>query len=170
MEIKTGLYLLTREVKNPHPDRRRKQDRMAVESWGKGSRWLIKDEGSYRIHKDEDVEALRKKTPFIYYTVGSYGDYGHNTVPLDSEDGQALWVAMEKAEPSAGEAFIQADLIGRGVALDRTLGSIFAILLENGKVSLDDIRAAVKQYSQEDRDDDEDQDMFWDRLIRHGFI
>jgi hypothetical protein len=77
---------------------------------------------------------------------------------------------MEKAEPSVGEAFIQADLIGRGVALDRTLGSIFAILLENGKVSLDDIRAAVKQYSQEDRDDDEDQDMFWDRLIRHGFI
>lgn len=162
MEIKSGLYILTQDVENPSPDRRRKSSVLYHERWAKGTRWKIEDQGSWHHLKDVSVEEIRTKRPFAFYELTHYGSYDHTS--LESDAGQALWQHLEKMPESVGEVLVNADLLGPSKALERTLGTVLSILVESGKVSLEDIHIAIKAYS------DSDEEEFWSRLKRNGFV
>lgn len=170
MKIEEGIYTLNRDVENPSPDRRRKRETTAEPVWSKGSRWVVEDQHYMNYSKEVSVEELRKKQPFALYRVYSHGDRPGSGVMLDSPQGQALWIAMEKQPETAGEVLERAGFMGPGAAMERTFGTVFSVLIEAGKLKLEDIKWAVEQFKDEGDTDDEEEDLYWERLKRNGFV
>lgn len=59
--LKPGVYVLTREVQNPEPDRRCRYNWSAVPSWPAGSRWHVR--ASEYVENSVDVRPLTSVTP-----------------------------------------------------------------------------------------------------------
>jgi hypothetical protein len=99
--VPTGMYVLRSAVKNPRPNRAHKHDWTKDPVWEPGVKYAV-----------VDLILNRDRLQFIC----RLGQFSTIRVNLDSDQGRALFSALEKAEPTTvGDVTRLSEAMGRGI-------------------------------------------------------
>ncbi len=154
-----GIYILTKDVVLPHPDRRQKHDWRVSASIEAGTRFVVEE---WVVHGERGAD--------VTITDGGLhlaGGYKHNRVLSHSEVYQALQPFLQLAPKTLGTVLTLSDVIGPATN-KRPLCAIIADLIDMGKITLDDVEAAIQRDQQRWKDDDENGTTSRAFTARHG--
>lgn len=146
--MNTGYYKLLADVKNPKPDRRARRRMDCIDVWPAGTLVFVKNEAE-RIFKlaEKDAgerlptDAMPAPLGLIQFKDGTQIHF--NTAPAHDDKrwpeevaGNGIIAVLTPAERTLGQVLKQSSWTADG---------LLAVLIELGKVTLDDIDA-VKHY------------------------
>ena len=132
--LKLGLYILTRDVTNPHPDRRMTRDWRAAVVIKCGTKLAIRER--HVDGYDEKPDRMRK----VIVKAGGW-EYGEEA-SFELLDAILESGSLVKFQPeTAHDTLVEEEMLNRGT--DWTVEA-FEVLVAAGKVNLDDVRAAAR--------------------------
>ena len=142
--MKQGYYTLTKDVKNPKPDRRSKRRMDAAEVWKAGTVVFVTDRRGRVLRQAEQTAGER--LDLTEDSIPEQGEirFSDNTQVLYSKDtsefverhkdeykqGNGILEACEPSPKTLGQILKQADWDG---------ADLLALLVDAGKITLDDI-------------------------------
>jgi len=132
--MKPGIYRLTCDVTNPHPDRRSKRDWRKLPVWKAGTIFYVKIDREYGF-------------PVMHSGRWHHQDLrGHRQSP-DSE-WTALVPHLEPVEIDSVDRLLRADYhVGRGLG-EHVLPEAVQLLIDQGKITLADLSAAMTEATE----------------------
>lgn len=127
LNLASGLYVLSEDVDNPQADRRYKRQIDRIPVWKKGTRFFV--------HDGNDQIVPRIDSPSLY---GNLCCHTHN-----AEVWKALAEKLVPAQRTIGNMMriAKEDYLADG-------WDILAIMVDQGKLTLDEIEEAAKAYNE----------------------
>lgn len=195
--LKPGIYRLKCDVTNPQPDRRRTRAWTCDVKATAGTRFVVRDVYEHELYqartryedldkddKDDLIAALvksvdktREENPDEFLRIAPIYESSTSeirVVPRDADDQLALFgarilAALEPVPESVGVLLRREEVISP-MTNRRPLYALIGDLVDMGKLTLDDVRAAVAVGRDRDRLNDEAAENLFDaHLQRHGF-
>lgn len=133
-DLTRGLYVLSDEVKSPKPDRRTSRDFERATAWPKGLRVY------YKPARDGMVAELRCNEWCYRGTINCHTD--------NKKVWETLMSKMVPAPDTLGNLFAER----KGASSDVDAEYILAMLVEGGKLTVADVRAAADRYYEMDEE------------------
>lgn len=143
LPLQPGNYILTRDVTNPFPDKRKKYDWRDLPFWKAGSEFVV-------VEHHNDIEYDGEKIPAPYYSLDIRKRSSHRldvrrptkADDIDALKLQALAGSLQKVEPETIGKLFTGD---NEIFNDHRSVYLLAVLLEEEKITLNDIRGAIKR-------------------------
>lgn len=146
--LEAGNYILTRDVTNPYPDKRKKYDWRDHAVWKSGTEFVVTEQRADFEFEGEKIPAITREI-----TLRSKSSYRLDVRrPAAADDTNALKLQVLIGSLQKVQAERLGDIfVGEANIYREETPILLAILLEDGKVSMPDIRAAMKKmYDMED--------------------
>jgi len=162
--LQEGIYVLTRDITNPRPDRRtRGKAWLKVDEWEKGMRfsirrahWLEKDlseSGSLRDRRCFELRYLGERYAGYVnvFEQGGIVEHVRGNFPEDAEQAMIVLVSA-LARSTERDDELEWIFLDRGTTMGHCAEDILHRLICHGKVTLDDVRAMMVESDVEDEE------------------
>lgn len=144
-QVTTGYYRLTADVKNPKPDRRSKRRKDCQEVWPAGTIVFVKDESAQRLKHLQEIAGERLPEDTVVLPLGQvrfedgtqvlFSFEGSSNNFPEERQGNPIFDAIEPAPKTLGQVLKQADWRAE---------DLLALLIDSGKITLDDVEQIKK--------------------------
>jgi hypothetical protein len=133
--LTAGIYRLTRDVVNPKPDRRQRYDWKAQPMWQAGALFYV---------RTETHEVFNDVTPLVVTTICT-GPYDSDRTRLDDVRIAEIIPALEPVPVDSVAMLLHYnEHVEVSAAGDGFLPEAMQLLVDSGKLTLDDVREALR--------------------------